>query len=411
MRYLLGLALAISVLSALVPTKALAEADYVTTPNKLTSKLVIVPPEVCGAGSRKLCASNGALCGLVHDRSGEASEVCRWVSVNSKAACKSTSGIWTTPRSKYARKHPDAVESGSTGACITEVKNIPEKLNSAVVVRRDHRTELANTQGKVRDHRGPKTTTISSIPAAGGAVGGGSAGLGYECSNPLGSKTPKCTCSGYLDCKKLVKSGNCCPLDDPNCGESLLCSRPSEGGAETCECDWLRAKTSDRFQKRPKAPVDDKVAPAERRDHRIESSSDQRKVRDHRMKSLYLTNDECTELGGDVKDASISICESGQHCNRAGRDGTIYRVCISKTDTATKNAPKALAPQGRQRPGELTLANPSRVVVATALTNEECEGLGGVVRNATECGVVKKACITVDPHGVIRTACINKASE
>ena len=101
---------------------------------------------------------------------------------------------------------------------------------------------------------------------------GGNAGLGYECSRPIGGETPECSCSGYLDCRNLEKSGNCCPLNEANCSFIMECSSPTGGGAETCSCDWQRAKVSDRFPKRPNAPVNDKLAPAEQRDHRTGSS-------------------------------------------------------------------------------------------------------------------------------------------
>jgi len=75
-----------------------------------------------------MCSSVGATCGLVHDKAGDAIEVCRWTSANSEKSCASTNGIWTAPGSRYAKNHPDAVESGSTGACITEIKNIQKMM-------------------------------------------------------------------------------------------------------------------------------------------------------------------------------------------------------------------------------------------------------------------------------------------
>jgi hypothetical protein len=98
-----------------------------------TSELVIIPTSECNANNARLCANNGATCGLVHDRSGKASEVCRWASENTAASCKSTIGIWTTASSRYASNHPDAIKSGSAGACITEVKNIQSKMTDALV--------------------------------------------------------------------------------------------------------------------------------------------------------------------------------------------------------------------------------------------------------------------------------------
>ncbi len=94
----------------------------------IKSELVIMPTSDCSSTSRRMCAHNGAWCSLVHDRSGNAIEICRWISQNTEKSCKSTNGIWTSASSKYARNHPDAVASGSDGACITEVKNIQKMM-------------------------------------------------------------------------------------------------------------------------------------------------------------------------------------------------------------------------------------------------------------------------------------------
>jgi hypothetical protein len=82
----------------------------------------------CEASNERLCSDNGATCGVVGKIDGSAAEVCRWTNVNSVSACNKTSGIWTTPNSKYAKNHPDAVVAGSNGACLTEVANIRSKL-------------------------------------------------------------------------------------------------------------------------------------------------------------------------------------------------------------------------------------------------------------------------------------------
>ena len=153
------------------------------------------------------------------------------------------------------------------------------------------------------------------------------------------------------------------------------------------------------------ATVRDHRSNATVRDHRSKT-----KVRDHRVKATYLTRGECTQLGGVVKDSGVSICNSGYYCKRVNRDGSIKRVCISKENAATKNAPKSSISRPPRRTNDPRSKAPSRVV-AKPLTVEECKGLGGVVRNSTECGVIKTACITTDQHGVIRTACINKASK
>ncbi len=124
------------------PTELAPEPDFadpeedpgsVIQPGDFTSELVIIPASECNKNNVRLCSNNGATCGLVHDRSGKAKEVCRWASKNTAASCKSTIGIWTTATSKYARANPDAVASGSAGACITEVKNIQGKMTEALI--------------------------------------------------------------------------------------------------------------------------------------------------------------------------------------------------------------------------------------------------------------------------------------
>jgi len=69
----------------------------------------------------------------VHDHGGKASEVCRWPAAGSAEDCRRTAGIWTTASSNYVKNHPDALTSGSSGACISEVKNILNKLNDATI--------------------------------------------------------------------------------------------------------------------------------------------------------------------------------------------------------------------------------------------------------------------------------------
>jgi hypothetical protein len=78
----------------------------------------------CSSAAKSLCNSQDASCDVIHDRDGNAKEVCRWSSQSSENACKRTAGIWTPTGSKYARNHPDAIKSGGKGACITEAKNL-----------------------------------------------------------------------------------------------------------------------------------------------------------------------------------------------------------------------------------------------------------------------------------------------
>jgi hypothetical protein len=84
---------------------------------------------VCNAKDMKLCRNNNAMCESLNSVSGKQKKVCRWEAINNANACNRTAGIWTTNKSKYSRKHPNAVGLGKTGACITEVKNIRKRIN------------------------------------------------------------------------------------------------------------------------------------------------------------------------------------------------------------------------------------------------------------------------------------------
>jgi hypothetical protein len=138
------------------------ELDQVFEPGDFTSELIIVRNEECAASNARLCANNGATCGLVHDRSGKAKEVCRWDSENTAASCKSTGGIWTTAKSRYAGNHPDAVASGRAGACITEVNNILAKLTDSLAVTGKYQIfEPGKTQEPARPPSGKGTGLVA----------------------------------------------------------------------------------------------------------------------------------------------------------------------------------------------------------------------------------------------------------
>jgi hypothetical protein len=42
-----------------------------------------------------------------------------------------------------------------------------------------------------------------------------------------------------------------------------------------------------------------------------------------------LTKDECTKLGGTLKDAPVGLCNSGQYCETQDENKNTHRVCIS----------------------------------------------------------------------------------
>lgn len=87
------------------------------------------PVSNCSAGGVSVCGGYDASCEVTTATNGSRNELCRWKSANSAAACdKRTAGIWTTAESRYAKNHPNAVSPGTAGACITEVKNLENRI-------------------------------------------------------------------------------------------------------------------------------------------------------------------------------------------------------------------------------------------------------------------------------------------
>ncbi len=78
----------------------------------------------CSKGSHAVCRKVGATCAVVSGTEGSSSDLCRWDSISTEAACSKTAGLWTDVRSRYARNHPGAVPPGTKGACISEVANL-----------------------------------------------------------------------------------------------------------------------------------------------------------------------------------------------------------------------------------------------------------------------------------------------
>jgi hypothetical protein len=58
-------------------------------------------------------------------------------------------------------------------------------------------------------------------------------GMSYTCTDSVGS-TPTCTCTGGLDCVRMVNSGAC--------GSSYVLECDLSGN--TCSCDWVRKSAS-----------------------------------------------------------------------------------------------------------------------------------------------------------------------
>jgi len=82
----------------------------------------------CSKSSISLCQRNGASCDVLKDTRGSSKDVCRWTSKRTSRECNRTIGIWTAAQSKYAITHPGAIIPGTSGACITEVTNVRNRI-------------------------------------------------------------------------------------------------------------------------------------------------------------------------------------------------------------------------------------------------------------------------------------------
>jgi hypothetical protein len=82
----------------------------------------------CSARDAKVCGDFSATCEVAKAAGGAEKALCRWSSANTANKCQKTLGIWTTAQSRYAKNHPGVVASGSAGACLTEVKNLRNRI-------------------------------------------------------------------------------------------------------------------------------------------------------------------------------------------------------------------------------------------------------------------------------------------
>lgn len=79
----------------------------------------------CSAKNEKICIDYSAIsCTQIKSTDMNVSDICRWDSIKTESGCKKTYGIWTTPASRFAKRHPGAVIEGSTGSCITQASNL-----------------------------------------------------------------------------------------------------------------------------------------------------------------------------------------------------------------------------------------------------------------------------------------------
>jgi hypothetical protein len=103
-------------------------SDTLINVGTLGDEVIGLKEKYCSARNKKLCGDWGASCEVSQPVSGADKDMCRWGTAKNAAQCQRTVGIWTTAQSKYARNHPYAVAAGASGACITEVQNIKDRI-------------------------------------------------------------------------------------------------------------------------------------------------------------------------------------------------------------------------------------------------------------------------------------------
>jgi len=144
------------------------------------------------------------------------------------------------------------------------------------------------------------------------------------------------------------------------------------------------------------------------RDHRkTKNTSGGTTVRDHRVSNpgaQALTAAECGSLGGKVK--SFALCKgSGQFCETRDQFDKPHGVCLTKAVKTEKKSSKSF------KLSRSKTRAPAGIIKVAPLTVQECEGLGGTkVTPSLDCKG-KFSCATVDRHGVIRVACIDKVAK
>ncbi|MEP7702910.1 hypothetical protein [Paraglaciecola sp. 25GB23A] len=82
----------------------------------------------CSVTDINICKNFSATCNVIQNISGETHNVCHWQNDQSAILCKKTLGIWTTLSSQYAKNNPNAITPGQSGACITDVKNLKDRI-------------------------------------------------------------------------------------------------------------------------------------------------------------------------------------------------------------------------------------------------------------------------------------------
>lgn len=267
----------------------------------------------------------------------------------------------------------------------------------------------------------------------------GAGGTSYSCgadTDDLVAGSQICTCSGFADCTSMANSGICGGLGnrttvDTKCNEETGDCWCSEGGVGTGRDTPIR----DRRPNAVAAPTRNAPRDPKTRDHRPTSTAPRANQRDHRASvrnrakpaqhppgqiaqppitpdSKPLTSGECTELGGVVK--TLSLCKNnalgwpGSACITTDQHGSNHAVCLNMAGASSRRIEPASKP-ARRTGYEPTSATNNTTVAP--LTSQECKGLGGSVLHTNQCSAKgQQACATVDKHGVVRVACINKVA-
>lgn len=248
--------------------------------------------------------------------------------------------------------------------------------------------------------------TLVTVPIMASAADEACAGVTQKCTK---DKTYDKTINGSVyscyDCKQaLCKDGGNGGISGTAtssvCTEKATTFQPISLDRQSRGGETLAPKT--RTSSRPGGKVDPRTRSLDEADPLAVSPGSP-------LVAVPLTKAECRKLGGRV--TSISVCKTAGNavCRTTDQSGEVHLVCIGevvKTDEATGESP-IVSPNNRtDRP--TTGGN----LVVAPLTSQECAGLGGTENFSFKCAAsLQKACTTVDEHGVVRIACIDKVAD
>jgi len=122
--------------------------------------------------------------------------------------------------------------------------------------------------------------------------------------------------------------------------------------------------------------------------------------------AIPLTKGECKKLGGKVMHMKGCPGSGRKACTTSDVHGRTHIVCLKHASLKKVKGSKMAKP-GPRSGFQLPVAGGS--IMTAPLTRQECKGLGGEVSSTNKCSAAgHRACRTIDRHGVVRVACINK---